>query len=56
MTRIVLASTLTIAMLASVPVSALEKDVKEKDRCVFQEDRPVAATGIAACEKGGVCC
>ena len=37
-------------------VSASEKDMKVRDRCVFQEDSPVAATGIAACQNGGLCC
>jgi hypothetical protein len=56
MTKIVLSLILGVATVGSVPVSASEKDMKVKDRCVFQEDSPVAATGIAACQNGGVCC
>jgi hypothetical protein len=44
MTQIVVALTLAIATLASVPVSASE-ETKEKDRCVLQDDSLVAPEG-----------
>jgi hypothetical protein len=44
MTQIVVALTLAIATLASVPVSASE-ETTEKDRCVLQDDSLVAPEG-----------
>jgi hypothetical protein len=44
MTQIVVALTLAIAALASVPVSASE-ETKEKDRCVLQDDSLVTPQG-----------
>lgn len=48
MTNIVLALTLSAAMLAGAPVSALDQDPKEKDRCELKQD---ATALTAACQK-----
>ena len=48
MTNIVLALALAAAMLADAPVSALDQDPKEKDRCELKQD---AIELTAACQK-----
>jgi len=48
MTNIVLALAVAAAMLADAPVSALDQDPKEKDRCELKQD---AAELTAACQK-----
>ena len=48
MTKIVLTLTLSAAMLAGAPVSALGQDPKEKDRCELKQD---ATELIVACQK-----
>ena len=48
MTNIVLALTLSAAMLAGAPVSALDQDPKERDRCELKQD---ATEVTAACQK-----
>jgi hypothetical protein len=47
MTSVVLALTLSAAIVAGAPVSALEQDPKEKDRCELQQG---AAELTAACQ------
>jgi hypothetical protein len=49
MTKIVLALTLSAAMLAGTPISALDEDPKEKDRCELKQD---ATELTVACQKG----
>jgi hypothetical protein len=44
MTQIVLALSLTIAALASLPASASE-ETKEKDRCVLSDDTTMVEPG-----------
>jgi len=48
MTNIVLALALSAAMLADAPVSALDQDPREKDRCELKQD---ATELTAACQK-----
>ena len=48
MTNIILALAVAAAMLADAPVSALDQDPKEKDRCELKQD---ATELTAACQK-----
>jgi hypothetical protein len=48
MTKTVLALTLSAAMLAGAPASALDQGATEKDRCEFKQD-PTKLT--VACQK-----
>ena len=48
MTNIVLALAVAAAMLADAPVSALDQDPKEKDRCELKQD---ATELTATCQK-----
>ncbi len=48
MAKLVLPLTLSAVMLAGAPVSALDQDPKEKDRCELKQD---ATELTAACQK-----